>query len=275
MTGAVFTETLRRKWRQMVYWGVGIGVYAFYPFLMLPSDAKERAEVFQGYIDLMEKFDNSMLRALGVEDAAFLGSPEGFIGYGFFGFMLLVLAIYVVLAGLNVTANDEDSGALDVLLSLPVARWRIVLETTLAYGVMSVGISLVAFAGLMTGNVLAPIGIEVGTRRLLEGVLNFIPGAIFFLAFTVFVGALVRRRSTAATIAGVFVVASYLIDSIARAANTPAAESIRKFSVFAYYNGATVLKTGLIWHDVLLLLGMSVVLVAVAMFLFQRRDIAV
>ena len=97
MTGAVFTETLRRKWRNMLYWGIGLAIYTLYPFLLLPSDPLELEEFLGGYADVLETFSPSMVRAIGVVDLDIFNTAAGFIGYGVFGFMLLVLAVYAIL----------------------------------------------------------------------------------------------------------------------------------------------------------------------------------
>ena len=39
MTGTVFVETLRRSWRQMIYWGLGLFIWGVYPFVMIPDQA--------------------------------------------------------------------------------------------------------------------------------------------------------------------------------------------------------------------------------------------
>jgi ABC-2 type transport system permease protein len=87
-----------------------------------------------------------ILRAVGVgDDLNYFASPEGFVAVGFFGKTLLVLAAYPVVMGLRVTVNEEDSGTIDVLLSLPVARWRVILEKFLAYVVTLVVIVAVLY----------------------------------------------------------------------------------------------------------------------------------
>ena len=44
--------------------------------------------------------------------------------------------------GMRVTANEEDSGILDVVLSLPVRRWQVMVEKIAAYLVTIVMIAL-------------------------------------------------------------------------------------------------------------------------------------
>ena len=39
MTGNIFTETLRRGWRVMVYWGIGMGLYSVINTIISQEDA--------------------------------------------------------------------------------------------------------------------------------------------------------------------------------------------------------------------------------------------
>lgn len=270
MNGVIFLETLRRHWRQAIYWGLGLGIYAVYPFLVIPDRSG-----LEGYANLLDNFDPAMMRALGISDAAVFTTPEGFVGYAFFGFALLVMSVYAVIAGLNITANEEDRGIMDIFLSLPVPRWQVIVEKMLAYTVMIGLICLFSFGGLVLGVQLGSTDLAISTSNLLEGVLNIIPGTLLVLGFTTFVGVLVRRRSTAMAISGVFVVGSYLLDTIGRAANSNTADAIRQFSVFAHYNGTSVLTNGAPVGGAILLVVIGLMLFGVSTQLFERRDIAV
>lgn len=267
----VFFEVLRRSWRQIIYWGLGLIIWAFYPFFMIPNTE----DGLQQYVDLLDELDPAMLSAVGIADAASLGTPEGFVGYAFFGYILLVMSVFAVIAGLNVSAVEEESGTMDLVLSLPIPRWQVIAEKLAAYIVMIVGISLLGFIGLLTGNALAPVEVDVSFGRYLEGAFNIIPGSVLILTFTTFVGTLVRRRATAAAIAGGFVVASFLLDAVAKAANSDAADAVSQLSVFAHYNGTQVLVNGLAWGSVIALFIVAALLSTGAVTLFQRRDIAI
>ncbi|MFW5708998.1 MAG: ABC transporter permease subunit [Chloroflexota bacterium] len=270
MGGVIFLETLRRSWRQIFYWGIGLFIWALYPFLMLPD-----MEALDSYAELVEDLPPALVSAIGMSSAAQFATPEGFIGYAYFGFLLLILSVFGVIAGLNVTANEEEGGEMDILLSTPVPRWRVIIEKLAAYSVMVVGITVIGHAGLMVGKAIAPVDFNITDGRLLEGSLNLIPGTLLVIAVTAFLGTLLRRRSTAMAAAGVFVVASYLLDLIGRAANTDVADVIRQVSLFAHYDGTNILSTGLVFGSVALLVGVAALLSGLAVRLFQQRDIAV
>ncbi len=266
MSGSVFFETLRRSWRGMLYWGIGIALMGVYVILVIPD-----VKMLQQYGGLINSMPKMLLSALG-SDAASIATPEGFLGYSFFGWIMLVLATYGVLAGLNITANEEDRGIMDVLLSLPLPRWRIVIEKFLAYAAMVIFIALLSFVTIWY-MVQQSTVFHISTARLAEGMFNLIPATLVVIAFTAFVATLVRRRSTAAAIAAVFVVASYFVDVLGRSADS--AGGLRALSFYSYYNGSEVLSKGLVWSSVIGLLIAMLILIGGATLAFERRDVGV
>jgi ABC-2 type transport system permease protein len=267
MTGTVFMNTLRRNWRSALYWGIGVAMLGLYVIVVIPD-----IDVLEQYAGLINNMPPVLLNALGITDTAQIATPEGFLAVGFFGYIMLVLAAYGVIAGLNVTANDEDRGTLDLVLSLPIPRWRVILERFLAFALIIVfilaltGVSMVVVAQVNNG-------IAFDTGKIAAGVFNMLPGALMVLAFTTFAGALLHSRGTAAGIAAGFVVLSYFIDFIGNAASETAAATLRVLSFFRYYDGGHIMSTGLQWGNILVLLVAAVVLVVGSVWFFERRDI--
>lgn len=271
MKGTVLYETLRRSWKHAVYWGLGIALLAFYPFLMMPNTP----EGFQQYVEIAKGLPEGVLEMFGMSDIAAIGTPVGFIGYSFFGYILLILAVYSVIAGLNVSAVDEDNGSMDILLSLPLPRWQIIIEKIIAYSVIALIITLFAFMGFMLGAMLVQDRIDLEWHQYLTGSLAILPGTIFMMVVTAFIGTLVRRRVTAAVLAGVFIFGSYVLNVIGGISNTNFAETMKGFSFFAYLNTTTALEQGVTIESALALAIISIILAGGATILFERRDVSV
>jgi ABC-2 type transport system permease protein len=267
VTGVAFRNVLQRNWRQTLYWGLGVALLGVYVIVAIPN-----VDVLQQYAGLLESMPPVLMAALGVTDLAQVATPEGFLGIGFFGYIMLVMAAYGVIAGLNVTANEEDRGVLDVVLSLPIPRWRLVLERFLAYAVSIVAILVIAALSMWLSAQANP-GLNFDGGKLVQGVFNLLPGSLAVLAFTTFAGALLRSRGLAAAVASGFVVVSYFIDFIGNAASETAAATLRVFSFFSYYDGGRIMSTGLQWGNILVLLAATVVLAAAGLWFFERRDI--
>jgi ABC-2 type transport system permease protein len=265
MPWSIFNETFRRGWRGMIYWGLGLGLLGLVMMIIIPNVAM--LTQIQNLMTTMP----AVVKALGMDDAAQMATPEGFISAGYFGRVLLIMAVYAVVSGLNVTANEEDAGIMDMVLSLPVPRWRIILEKFTAYGLMSIVIVLLGFVGLVVGGITSAIQIDAG--KLLISSINMLPSVLLMLAFTMFAGTFFRRKNQATGVAALFIVGSYVLDFIGSAASESPIAQLRVISFFAYYDNAHVMQTGLNGAYVVLLVGVATLLVAASVWCFQRRDI--
>lgn len=267
MIGVIFIETLRRNWRQTLWWGLGVGSLGLAVAVIVPS-----ADVLKSFASMLGSMPPSMLAMFGGEDAVSAATPTGFLNLIFFSYALLILAGYAVIAGLNVTANEEDSKVLDVHLSLPVPRWGLVLERFLAYTVITIGIVALTYAGLWTAVKLAPT-MAVDEGKLLEATLNLLPGTLLMLALTILFTTLLRNKNVAAGVASAVIIASYFIDSIGRQASASFLNAIRYFTFYAYYDSTSVIRNGLNWANISLLIAVTGVLMVGSLWFFQRRNI--
>ncbi len=267
MPGVVFRETLRRNWQQIVYWGLGIGSLGWMVALMVPN-----ADMLQEFAKVFQSMPSSMVKMFGGEDAVSMATPAGFLNLIFFSYALLILGGFAVLTGLNITANEEDSKIMDILLSMPVARWRIVLEKFLAFAVIALGIVALTFAGLWSALKVTP-ALSIDEGRLLEATLNLLPSTLAFLALMVLLTALFRNKNVAAAVGASVVVGGYFIDSIGRDAGASLAGALRFLSFYTYYDSTSVIRNGLNWGNVAILAAVTFVLAAGGTWLFQRRNI--
>lgn len=268
MNGVVFRETLRRSWRGMLYWGIGLGLVGLVTILVIPN-----VDALQQIQKLMETLPPALINAMGMEDASQMATPEGFLSGAYFGRVILFLAVYAVISGLNVTANDEDQGIMDVVLSLPLPRRNIVLERFAAYALMSAGIVALGFLGVYVGGLSTGMGVAIG--KLIAANLNLLPSTLLMIAFTVFAGTFFRTKGTATAAAALFVVGSYVIDVIGEAASGTVIAQLRVVSFFSYLNNSDVMQNGLNIVNVVLLLGITALLIAGSVWSFQRRDVGV
>ena len=268
MSGAIFLETLRRGWRGMLWWGLGIGSLGFVSIIIVPD-----VQTLEQMAELMETLPPFLIQALGGGDISFMATPEGYLALQYFSVTLIIFAVYAVVSGLNVSANEEERGILDVFLSLPVARWRLVLEKFLAYSILIAGAIIISFVCMWIGIRITPSLAEVDMGKIIGATFAMLPASLLVLAFTLFVAALVRRRGLAIALAAVFVIGSYFIDTIGRAAPDTFVSSLRAISFFAYYDGAGVMQNGLSWASMLILFIATVVLLVGGIWCFQRRDV--
>jgi ABC-2 type transport system permease protein len=266
MSGVVFWHTLKSHWRGALYWGIGMGLMAYYILTIIPD-----MDALNQYAEMAANLPPVLTQMLGVSDVATLLAPEGFVGFGFFGYALLILAAYAVVAGLSVTANEEDDGILDIVLSLPLARWRLVVEKFAAHFLLTLLMVLMAVIGMWLGGQQSVLDLNMG--RLAAATLNMLPGVLFMIALTVFVSVLVRRKAVAIGIVAGIIAASYFLDFIGRAVTNDIVQVVQKLSFYTYYDSAGVIINGLNVGNVALLLALTVILMAGAVWFFNRRDV--
>ncbi len=269
MAGAVFIETLRRGWRSMLYWGIGMGLYGGIIILMLPD-----VNALKQAADLIASLPPFIVKMVGGDDISFMTTPQGFLATKFFLFAPIMFGIYVINAGLNVTSSEEDRGIMDVTLSLPVRRGRLVIERLLGYAVLLSGIVAITFVALVISDALSP-NVNIDTGVLFQATLNILPSMLLLLAFTVMVGAAATRRSRAIAIATIFLIGSYVIDLLGSMATGSLAASLRVISFYSYYDSSGVMKNGLTLSNVLIVLVVALICGVLAPYFFERRDIAV
>jgi len=190
-------------------------------------------------------------------DSAFLGAVWGSTA-------LLVLSFYAI-AQVAAWAADEADGRLEMALSAPVTRSRIVLEraATLAVGATF----LVLVASLVVGAVTRAQGLSIDPARFAGSSALLVPLVVAFGA----IGALLIgwRPRVAVWLLGFVTVASYFIQQLAPMFQFP--EFVRNLSLFELYG--TPLLFGPNWGGLVAQLGIIVGGFGAALVAMSRRDI--
>jgi ABC-2 type transport system permease protein len=268
MTGKVFWETLRGGWRQALYGAIALGFFGAYSILLLPDTAG-----LQGFVKLMEAMPSEMMQAIGVDDPAMMATPEGFIGFAFFTYGAILLSVFAIFAGLSITANDEESGAMNMLLALPLPRWRVVVERAAAQVIFAFIIALGGWFCLVVMRSFNPYAESLEPLTLLKACMAFVPIILTTMALTAVLGALLRRRNIAGAVAGGFVAASYLMNTLGGMAGPGIGELMQKLSIYTYFDCPELARNGLDLGVFVVFSLIAAGLAAVAVGLFDRRDI--
>lgn len=267
MAWSVFRDTMRYTLRMTLIWGIG--------FMAMMAMVLQLSPALNGLslVELMESLPPWMMAMAGVSDPQIMGTVEGLIVMGVFGKLALLFAAYPVVMGLRVTAAEETEGTMDVMLSLPLPRWRVIFEKFIAYSLNVLLLMAMTVAGLYVGQL--GVSIDIDVNKLVLVTATVIPVMIFLLALTTFTGAVFSRRQLVMTIITVYIVFSFAIQTVGPMVNAPWMDAIESISIFTYYDVETTLVSGITQWHVSLMLGLSLVLIATSFVSFERRDIAV
>ena len=260
----VFGKTVRDL-RWPTFWvSLGCGAMIAYFAVLFPTYSK----VF----DL-----NSMLEKLGPAAKLFgasmgdASSLVGFLHIELFS-MILPAAIVAFAAGMasGFTAGEESRGTIDVLLSYPVSRRRVVLEKWLAITLAILVAAVVVWVSAEAGAAVSASALP--GDRLAEALVMLVLLGLAFGDIALAISAYSGNRGAAVGITVALLVAMYLVDALANIVDGLGV--IRPLSLFRYYMGNDPLRNGLNPGDAVVLATVAAVSLIVAVIAFERRDLA-
>lgn len=256
---ALVASHLSDRRRSLLAWGLPLGLFSAFIVAIFPSVETSISKAVRGYPQgLKEAFGIGQLTSVEQYLQAEMLSLIVPLALGY-------LAVRAVASGLTGAA---ESGRLDVLLSAPVSRGRIVAAGFLATAVELAGVLLVTGLLCGLGSLLAGSGLDAG--RAVAGFANVWPLALLFAGFgTIAAGYSLRTSVVTGAVAGLLV-AMYVIDLVGRL--DTGLSDLRYLSVFKYYGNA--IEDGI---EPLAFCGVTLAacaLAALGAWLFERRDLA-
>jgi polyether ionophore transport system permease protein len=259
---SVFLKTLRDYRIAILGWGIGMG-------LVIVSPMASVAEL------ISTPQQRAALAALAAQfawnaDPVAAGTIGGYATFKI-GVFVFLICIWPLLAASRTLRGEEDRGSLDVLLSLPHARWQIAIQKVAAIWaallLMSLIVGLLAYAGGVAFKADFTVvdgllyGLNVG---LICAVIAGI--ALLISQFT-------HERGPAAGATGGLLAVLIVVDMVHRV--IPNTEWFSRLSPIYYYNLSKPLipSYGTSASGMVVLLCLAAVLTAAAVWLFVRRDV--
>ena len=256
---ALVNAHLFDRWRSVFAWGVPLGLWSGFIVAIYPSVEDALTAAVKGYPDaLKQAFGVGDLTSVAQYLSAEMLSLIAPLAVGY-------LAARAVASGLSGAA---ESGRLDVLLSAPVSRRRLVVAGFAATAVELAIVLALALAHTRAGSAIAGAGLSFADA--LAGFASIWPVALFTAGVALVATGWSLRTSVVTGVAAGALVTMYVLDLIGRLDS--GLDGLRYASVFKYYGNAIV--DGI---DVLAFIGLTVaavVLAALGAWLFERRDLA-
>ena len=258
----IYLKTLRDYRIAILGWGIGIGLLIYVVLASFPS-LVETPEARAALVSLGPSF-------AWIAEPIKIDTPGGYATFKY-GFTVLVMALWPLLASSRMLRGEEERGSMDVLLSMPRGRGRVALEKLAAIWTALVGmgllIGLLTYAGGMRVNADFSLG-----DALLSG-LNLALICGVFGSLALLISQFTQERGTAAGLTGGLLLIFIVLDMVHRV--IPNTEWISRLSPIYYYNlnKPLVPGYGINAGALLVLLALSIILSGIAIWLFVRRDI--
>ncbi len=265
MLGSVFLKTLRDQRRSMVWWCLGLALLtglllAFYPSIQGIEDLQS----------IMDAYPEELLALFGATNLSDITSPAGYLNAELFGFMApFLFIIFAVSHGSYAIAGEERAGTLELLLSAPISRGRLILEKFAAMVTLTGALAAVLWVVLAVGRL--PAGMDISMLRLAEMTVSVSLLGLTFGSVAFAVGGARGGRGLSVAIAAAATATTYLLSALSKIANVM--ESAQWISPFYYYNENNPLVNGLSLAHAAGLVAVILLLTSLAYWKFQRRDL--
>lgn len=255
----------QRRWSTL-WWSVGLFAFIFINMVFYPTFKDSAAQLAKSFASLPK----AALQLFGGSSDFF--SPIGFLNSQIFFLMLpLLLTMLAVALGSSLIAREEQDMTIELLLSRPLSRSRLLAAKITAGTIILATVSIVALVTVVvTARIFGLDGVlssDIALASFNSFLLAYCTGAIAFL-----LAATGRARGAAIGIGAVVGVAGYLITSLSGTVSwlkTPA-----KALPFNYYQSEAILRGTYHWVNALFFVAVIAVCGILSYIVFRRRDIA-
>ncbi|HWB73201.1 MAG TPA: ABC transporter permease subunit, partial [Egibacteraceae bacterium] len=247
------------------------GLALFELLIVLITRAVPAAAMLASAPDVADAFDAFSGSSGGVP----LASLPGLLGAGLNHPLWVALHLTAVCSlAAAAVASDVEAGTVELVMSRPVSRRRLLGERCLALTAATAGLHVAAAAGLIAGLGLAPAArAEVGLAGVAAASVSGLGLTVAVAGLTLAVSAVARRKSHVIGAGVAVAVVGYALNFFARAWEP--ARFLRWASPFHYYRPADALVAGTVsWADLAVLLGVGAAGYLAAAALLARRDLA-
>ncbi len=255
--------SLSQQRRALIGWGIGLAAVALIYAAVYPSIKQSAADLDK----YMQNLPDAVRSIIGADYT----SPAGYLRAELFALLgPVLLLVYGVGAGGKAIAGEEEARSLDLLLTTPMPRRRVVLDKAI-----TLALTLLALSALLFVVVIAlgpPFGLDVAIAHVAATCVMFFLLGLAFTWFALAVGCATGRKAWASAVAGGVAVVAYVLNAIA-----PSVSGLswaRPLSPFRWYLEPDPLVTGIHAQNVLVLAVIAAVCLVVAVWAFRRRDLA-
>ncbi len=259
----VFRRHVADHWKSTLVWGASIALMSVLVVVMYPSigTSEDLAKVISegppAYRALTGPF-------------ADLTSPAGWLNSQLFFMLIPILfLIFAISRFADAIAGEEDRGTMDLLLSAPIARRRLV-----AGKIMGITGAIVVLSAALYVAIWLPavaIGVDVSFGGLGAVVSMNALHTIVIGGVALLVGAATGRKGLAIATASALAVIGYLVNGFAGVVDWM--DRFRYASTFHYYIGADPLSNGADIVHLMVLAVAAIGILTASVLAFDRRDV--
>jgi ABC-2 type transport system permease protein len=252
--------SFRRK--ALVGFTVGLVLYVVIVVALYPS-FKNSAD-----LDNLTKNSPGVAALFGISGS--LTSPVGWMNANVWAnFFPLILLLLTIGYGASAIAGQEKDGHLELVLSLPFSRRRVVTQKIGALSLQALILCFFTFVAVLTGRWFE---LNFGIWQLTTATIGMLLLGVDFGLLALAIGAGTGNRGVALGITLTVAAASYLVSSMAPVASW--LDPAKYLSLFYWSVGDNQVQDGLSAGGLAVLVGVGLALAVIADRLFESHDLA-
>lgn len=261
---SIIKQELRSRRLSIVWWSIGIAALIALTLSFYPSFKDQSAELQKAFTDIP---DSAM--AL-LSDTGDFFSPVGYLSSQlFYAVLPMTLGILGISLGSSLIAKEEKDSTIELLLSRPVSRSKLLFSKFFAGGLILLIVGIITALSALAIAVLVNIEVSYLNIFLASLVCLIMTAAFGSIAFLISVTG--RARVASIGIATLYALGGYIIGSLSGVVDWlkwPA-----KIFAFTYYKPAEILEGTYAWENLAVFGGIIIVCLLLSWIIFRRRDL--
>ncbi len=264
MFRSTFLKALHDQRRSLPGWLASIGLIVLMYAAIWPSIRDQPS--ISDFLDQMPPAFRSLFATAGAD----MSTPVGYIQIEMMSFIGPILVIaYGVTRGADAVAGEEERHTLDLELSSPVGRSRLLVEKAAAMGAGTAVLAAAAGVALILEGRLFDMVLPVDTVTAAMVHLALL-GMVFGMV-ALALGAVTGRSGLSRAVPAAVAVVAYLVNALGPLVSWLG--PLRSLSPFYQYIGHDPLRTGISVPALLVATGTVLALGVGAVWAFRRRDV--
>jgi ABC-2 type transport system permease protein len=260
----IFGRALADRRRSLAWWTVGVAIYCGFILAVWPV-IKDNDD----FDELFEELPDTITAMYGGDSFADFSSPVGFLSTYLYSMILpFIFAALAISLGGSLIAGEDEDGVLDLVLSYPVSRRRVVGEKTAALFAMVAVLAAATVVLLIVGR--EPVDLDIGAAGLFVATLGSALFAIAHGSISMFVGAVTGKKGRATAVGWGVALAGYLANVVANIDDSLG--WLEKLSPLHWATSGSTLA-GDLPPSFLALVAMVAVFFAATLIGFERHDL--
>ncbi len=197
-------------------------------------------------------------------------SFRGFVDVELMSYWALMVGFYAAYFGVGSVSRDVERKTMDILLSTPLSRRRLLLERGAAVALAMLLLSVVGGIGVIIGG--AQSGVDVPVGDVMAAFIGCWPLLVAIGALSMLLSVLLNDQKAAMGLSFAIVLVSYVLNYASFLSK--GLKPLRWATPMGYYD-----HTGLMlgdwsrWGDVGAMLALTAVIALLAVWLFQRKEL--